>query len=267
VRETLKMYGEAMSQAGRPEEKKLVLAGLGDVASPEALSLAQAWLGDEAVKAEAALASFRIAQAILGSHREEAKAAMAKLLALSKDAALRKQIEGVLGQFERFEDYLVSWQVAGPYTQEGKDFQQLFDVVFAPERPEAKGVAWRPLPAGTDPARPIMLDLLKALGGEQRVAYVRTWIHSAKEQPARLELGTDDGNKVWLNAELIHSKNVGRKAIPGAERVNVTLRQGWNLLLLKITQATGPWEFCARLRTREGDRLDGVRVDGLRDAP
>jgi hypothetical protein len=41
------------------------------------------------------------------------------------------------------------------------------------------------------------------------------------------------------------------------------LRQGWNGLLLKVIQDTGPWEFCLRLRTSTGERLEGLRVQAM----
>ena len=33
----------------------------------------------------------------------------------------------------------------------------------------------------------------------------------------------------------------------------------------KITQASGPWEFCIRLCRRDGSRLEGVRADASRN--
>jgi len=61
---------------------------------------------------------------------------------------------------------------------------------------------------------------------EQRVAYALTWIHSDTAQPARLELGSDDGVKAWLNGRLVHANNVARAAIPGSDKANVTLEAG-----------------------------------------
>jgi len=254
-------WQELMENARRPEEKKLVLAGLSNVTHPAALKMVEPWIGDQAVRAEAELAALSIARAIMGSHPEEARTAMNKLLAASRNAGLRTQAQAIVRQIERFEDYITGWQVSGPYQEEGKQYTQLFDIAFPPEKPEARDVQWRVLPAGTNRARPWVLDLQKALGGEQRVAYVRTWVHCEKAQQVRLELGTDDGNKVWLNGRLVHARNVGGAAVPGQSKVGLPLRQGWNALLLKITQATGPWEFCARLRRRDGASLEGIRID------
>jgi hypothetical protein len=40
----------------------------------------------------------------------------------------------------------------------------------------------------------------------------------------------------------------------------VDLHKGWNTLLLKITQFTGPWEFCLRIRDGSGGKITGTKV-------
>jgi hypothetical protein len=72
-------------------------------------------------------------------------------------------------------------------------------------------------------------------------------------------LGTDDGVKVWWNGALVHANNTARAVTVNADRVDVALRQGWNTLLLKITQNNQGWGFCVRLTQPDGKRLEGVR--------
>jgi len=259
----LAMCKEAVRLAKRPDEKKLVLAGLAEVPHPETLKMVEASLADEAVKAEAEVALLKIARAMAGSSRDEAKAALGRLIASSGNARLKRQAQDALDRIERFADYITAWQVAGPYSQEGKSSRQLFEIAFAPEKPDARDVPWRVLPAGTRPARPMMLDLGRAFGGESRVAYVRTWVYFAKQQLALLEFGTDDGNKVWLNGKVVHANPAGGAAVPGEHKVNVRLKQGWNALLMKVTQDTGPWEFCLRIRKPDGSRLEGLKIQAL----
>lgn len=47
----------------------------------------------------------------------------------------------------------------------------------------------------------------------------------------------------------------------GSDKVDVTLKEGWNALLLKITQNTMGWEFCARFVKPDGSRVEGLRFD------
>jgi hypothetical protein len=250
-----------LALANRVEEKRLVLAGLASVPDMEALKMVQPLLDESRVQSEAVLAATQIAGAAWSSDIETARAVLTKILALTTDAARKKPIETILNQMDASKAFITSWQVSGPYQQDGKDFTALFDIAFGPEKPDAQGVSWRILPAGTDPKQPWLLDLLKFLGGESRVAYVRTRVYSDKDQPARLEMGSDDGVKAWLNGKVIHANNVPRAVTVNSDKVNITLKQGWNTLMLKITQNNQGWEFCARIVTPDGGKVDGLKCD------
>ena len=242
--------------AKRPEEKRLVLAGLTEFPHPGGLAMVEPMLADEAVRAEAELAMLKIAQGIAGSNRGEARAAADRLRTGAKDAAVRRQAEHLLQQMEKFADYVTAWQVSGPYTK-GK----AFTTAYAPEKDPAKA-EWKMLPPGGGD-RPWMLDLQAALGGDHRACYLRTFIHSASGQRARLEFGVDDGSRVWLNGKQVHADGTGGAAVPGEHKVPVALRQGWNTLLVKVSQDTGPWQFCLRIGGADGGKVEGLKVQPL----
>jgi len=151
-----------------------------------------------------------------------------KILAATTDASTRQAAEAALKEIDARGDFITTWRVVGPYRQTGKTYADLFDIVFPPETATfsngAEPINWQPLPAGADPARPGVMDLLKPLGGEQCVAYVRTSVYSPQQQPARLELGSDDGVKVWLNGELVHAHNIARPLEIGSDKFGVTLK-------------------------------------------
>jgi HEAT repeat protein len=256
--QTVKTYGELMTTAQRPDERKLVLAGLANVPDPAALRLVEPLLGETSVRAEAELAALGIASGLAGTSPAEARKIATRIQAETTAQSHRERAAQILSQIDKVEDFITAWQVAGPYTEPGQG-ESLFGTAFPPEKPDAKP-AWRTLPAGTQSARPWMLDLLAALSGESRVAYARTWVFSDREQPVRIEYGTDDGNKLWLNGKMVHQANRGGAAVPGDFKPVASLRQGWNAVLLKVIQDTGPWEFCLRIRTPAGARLDGLRV-------
>jgi len=110
------------------------------------------------------------------------------------------------------------------------------------------------------PGNPYALNLAAAVGGENRAAYLRTRVWSPEAQQAVLEMGSDDGVKAWLNGKVVHANNTTRGVSPGQDKVTVDLAAEGNDLLLKITQGTGGWGACARLRGPDGSVLDGVRV-------
>lgn len=76
VGDGLKMYEDAMKIAPRPEEKTLVLSGIGNIRHPAALKAALKYLDDPALKAQAAAAVKKIAGAIRRGNRKEADAAL-----------------------------------------------------------------------------------------------------------------------------------------------------------------------------------------------
>ncbi len=259
VKEQIEPLKTILAQPLRPEQKKVVLAGLAEIPDLEALKLAEPMLDESAIQLEAAKATTKIASALPYAQAEPATTALQKVLAATTDADARKGAETALKDLQAGADYITVWQVSGPYFVEGKEYSDLFDTVFSPEKRGAPGVKWKDMPPGPDAKRPWVLDLLKLLGGEQRVAYARTWVHCDQEQPARLEVGTDDGVKVWLNNQVVHTNNISRGLEPGSDKVSVTLKAGWNPLMLKVTQLNGGWAFCARFRKPDGTHLDGLQ--------
>jgi len=267
VGEVAKFYREAAATAKDPGEKKLILSGAANVAHPDLLALAMAWVDDKTIHAEAALAAIKVGEAVLAIDRRGTEAAMKKLASSAQDPKIRRRAQAVLRRAKQWQDYVVAWQAAGPYSQRGRRSQQLFDVAFPPEKPDDKSVLWRALPARSRNKPPWILDLTQSLGGNQCLGYARTWVHSQSARKVRLEMGVDDGIKVWLNGKVVHRNNSAGAAVAGEEKVEVELKEGWNALLLKIIQHTGPWEFCARFRTLDGKELDGLRVDSTHGGP
>jgi HEAT repeat protein len=258
-RETVETFAELAGSVRAAQDKKLVLAGLAGLADPAALKVVEPLLADSQVRGEAELALLTIARAIQGSAREQARAAAKKLAVEAGSARLRRQAAALVAQIEKFGDHVTAWQVSGPYPTKGQSVRDVFAEPFAPEKPGAKGVKWRTLPPSKGD-RPWMFDLHVVLGGNARACYVRTWVHSAARRRARLEFGDDDGSKVWLNGKLVFSDPTGGAAAPGEHKVAVELRPGWNPLMLKVAQISGPWQFCLRVTGPDGRRLEDLRT-------
>jgi hypothetical protein len=264
--EKVGMFRQALALAKRPEEKKMVLAGTADAPSLESLEMAKGYLADADLKAEAAVAVIKIAAAIGGSDQDAAKAALKQVIAAPPGDAAKQQAQDALNSIEKNEDFITAWVVSGPYMQKDKDGAALFDVVFPPEGPDGAKAAWKPLPAGTiDAGAPGVVNLAKAVGGDNRVAYLRTAVYSPKAQAAQLELGSDDGIKVWLNGKVVHANNANRGMTPNEDKAKVSLNQGWNVLLLKVTNGGADWAASARVRAADGGRLEGLKfkADGM----
>jgi len=111
------------------------------------------------------------------------------------------------------------------------------------------------------------ISLSEIVGGENCAAYLRSRIWSEKQQQAVLESASDDGIKAWLNGQLVHANNVKRTCFRWGmeDRVNVTLKQGWNELMLKVVNYTGDWAATARL-VAGGKPPDTVRLKNIGEA-
>jgi len=259
--ETIDLYKKAMDLAGDAQEKKRVLSGLASARSVAALNMAAGYLDDLALHMEAESAAVQIAQGTYGSDPQRTKEVLAKVIQVTKQDALRQQAQDLVGMLERFDDYIVVWQVSGPYTKD-VTAGELFDTVFSPEQ-EGQEAQWRPMPVGTSPDRPWLIEPEKVEGftGDNRVAYFRTRVWSPKEQKARLELGSDDGVKVWISGQLVHHNNAVRPVEPGQDKADVTLKEGYNPVLVKLVQEGGQWAMALRLRTPDGGRIEGLKVE------
>jgi hypothetical protein len=262
AQEVAARFQKAMAVAKKLNEGKLVLGGLANVHDPLALKLVEPFLNDPELQAEAALAATSLAPYVCGIARDPARATLQKVITLPlADKALQQSARDLLAVINRFDDFIMAWQVAGPFAREGKDGQALFEVEFPPEQTGASGVKWQLMPAGQLKTRPWQLDLGALYGGVHRVAYARTCLYSEIQQPARLEFGSDDGLKAWFNGQVVLNANRGGDVAPAAEKVAVTLQKGPNPLLLKVTQWTAGWGFCARVAKPDGSPIQGVRVE------
>jgi HEAT repeat protein len=99
----LSMCREAAGLAQKPEEKKLLLAALGGLNSPDALALITPHLEDAATKAEASTAAVTVAEKLVrrrdaGKLAPRLVAAMEKVVQAAANADLTKRAQSVLQQ-------------------------------------------------------------------------------------------------------------------------------------------------------------------------
>jgi hypothetical protein len=161
--------------------------------------------------------------------------------------------------------FIVAWLICGPFA--ASSYQGACDTDFlggeAAERPEAGlirgGRVWRPYlcqgPAVDFGAKDLLGELTNA------AAYAATYVYAERGLTANLWLGADDGLKVWLNGQpVLSNPHVGPLEPDQFKVADVALRQGWNLLLLKVSQSWGKWAVCARLMDAHQEPLTDLRV-------
>ena len=256
--ETLDLYKQALDLAQRPEERKLVLAGLANATSPEAIRVVEPFLDNPALRDEGIQTMLAIAKTLSATHKPEAIAALRSVIGVARDKRLRDDAKRMIDDMEKYEGFILAWEGSGPYTEQGKTGEQLFDAVLPPEKPDAKDVKWGRVTKGVEG---LQINLEQAFGSvTNAAAYLRASVYSPIEQMAELQIGSDDGVKVWLNDKVVHAKNVVRGLKPADDRVRVSLREGWNPIMLKVVQVEGQWSVCLRVRDTADVSLVGLRM-------
>ena len=252
------MYSKGLRAARRIEDRKSILSALSGVHHPAALKMVMGSLDEDQTREEAAASAVSICDVIACMHRDKVAPALQKVLEADTNKKTKTHAKRILDRLSRCRDHILLWQVAGPYTEDRKTARELLAVAFDPESNDR--VQWKPIFAGTDHRRPWAVVLSKVFEGRNRVAYVRTQIWSPQDHDARLEMGSDDGLKVWFNDQQIYEVNRLRRISRGQDKVQVKLYKGWNALVLKVTQGSGDWSVCARIRSADGGKIEGIRT-------
>jgi HEAT repeat protein len=94
--ETVKMYQEAMTLSPTAAEKKLVLSGLTNMRTPEALQMAGEYLGNDELKAEAETAVVKISFWTMRSQPQQTRELLQKVIAGTTNDTVRQQAQGIL---------------------------------------------------------------------------------------------------------------------------------------------------------------------------
>jgi len=99
--ETAKMLIAGLEAARRPEEKKQALGAMREVRDIAALNAVMPCMNDDALKEEAAFAAVRIGRNIWRDHPQAVKAAMAKVIEVSKNEGLTRDATTTLAEAEK----------------------------------------------------------------------------------------------------------------------------------------------------------------------
>jgi HEAT repeat protein len=242
----LEMVRAGLAAATGEESRKSGVAALAGIPLKPALDAAEQARADVTVKPEAELAMYAVASSLFFTEREAAAAALASLAGSATDEALRAKAAGLSASLAQYGDFIVPWLVTKPYRQEGKEAQALFDISFPPETADG-GAEWQMQPGPADLANFWQVDLSSVVGGDHCVVYLKTQVFSEKGGPASLEIGSDDGFKLWVNGELVKANNAVRGFAPAQDRADIALKPGWNAFLAKVTQHTAGCTFAIRI--------------------
>lgn len=257
----LSVVREGFAVAKTAADRKLGLARLGELQGEAALALAQQYRSDEAVRAEAETAVFQIASRLHFAQRALVETTLRGLAAEAAHDRARANAETLLATLEAQAGCIAPWFVTGPFRKPGLDGQQLFDIEFAPEMPGETQSVWRPLPLAAALTNYGYADLGPVVRGNHCVVYLKARVFCPGAQRVALEIGSDDGLKLWINGKVVHANNVARGFTAGQDKVEAELNAGVNEFLVKVSQHTAGCAASVRVRTPEGRPVPGLRVE------
>jgi HEAT repeat protein len=244
-------YAAGLDAARDPSLRRLALSGLQGVPHPRAIALIRALAQDADLRADAEAALVALGMRLAPVDFAAAHDAIKEVAQTSADEAVRAMATAALEQIERLRGHVSQWIYSGPYTLPEGTWEMLFDTPLGPEL-AGKEPAWQPLPIMSGD-QPWIFDLTQLDNRPQRCVFVVARIEVTGTHDARLNIGSDDAVKVWLNDELVHSNRVVRGHTPFEDAVDVTLRPGVNTVMMKIVQAGGGWQFSCKITDAEGD--------------
>ena len=115
------------------------------------------------------------------------------------------------------------------------------------------------------------LDLIANAVGVEGVfdhitAYGLVTLVADEAMKVQMLFGSDDSIKVWLNGDVVHTNAVNRGRSRWQDEVNVDLKKGLNLLLVKVSDAGGGWGMHVGIRgkieTASAERYQSVEAAG-----
>lgn len=126
------------------------------------------------------------------------------------------------------------------------------------------GLGFRPVSPRADG----LLNLEASLWPRGEVfAYAGTYVHAERPGPAALRLGASAAVRVWLNGVPVHERSGATTPVADADEVGVHLREGWNLIVVKLYRGDTQWGVVLRATAPDGAPLPGLRALGPDETP
>ena len=241
---------------------KKILAGIGQFGDVDAVGVIEPYLNNKDTQDEAASALTTIARKIQSSDGATALKIVKKILNSEASDSAKSEAAKLNSEMSLYQDYLLDWRITGPYSVKSKNARFVFDKALAPEN-DSNSVKWKKFRKNRKSEKSMWaVDLAAVMGPEENsVAYASTKVWAIKEIEVNLELGSDDHIKAWLNDKKIHESFGNRSLEPRQSIVPVRLNKGWNSILLKIVNTSGPWGLSCRIRDRSGGPVSGLKID------
>lgn len=167
--------------------------------------------------------------------------------------------------------HLLDWQIIGPFDNSGHTGETRTDPPmtepFDPAQQftgklAGEPLSWRPygyegIPRGGYVS---LDDVLRP--NEQVTGYATAWVKVDRETDAVVHIGTGGPYRIWIDGAKVGEGTAERAPNILQDAHAVTLRAGWNRVLVKVSAMGGMWGFQARLSRRDGRPIEGLVATG-----
>jgi len=256
----LAMYTRALDLATTDPLRRMALNGLAAVAGEETLPRVEPLLANDALKSEALRAYVAIANRMADAgQKERAIEMLRKALEMgpSRDvsgtAVAKLRDLGLKIDPAQAAGFVTTWWIMGPFPgpeidakhppEDGVDLQATIKI-------GDRDVAWLKHHT-TDTMGVVDFDaMLKP--NDNVTAYMYAEVTVAADQDVLLRTGSDDAEKVWVNAEEVFKLASPRSLVVDQDTIKAHLNAGVNKLLVKVSEWGGGWEACLRITSPDG---------------
>ena len=185
-----------------------------------------------------------------------------------------------LGPYELDADgFITNWLVVGPFPNPGeRPDNEGFHIDYLKEyggeenhvpadgmqiaKEDGTKLKWAPYEATYDSR--IDFFSVEHLGLDYEeddiLTYSACWLECERNMNVQIRVGSDDGYKLWVDHKLIGQEHVYRAAEQDQESYDIKLSKGMHLILIKVDQDWGAFEFMLRVVTPGGIKASGVKV-------
>ena len=153
------------------------------------------------------------------------------------------------------------WMVIGPF-----DHKNGFNKKYPPEKKirlkkivgkKSRPITWQ---HGGDSFQEGYIDLKQILQEYNwSVAYGLIYVKSPGDKNVQIRVGTNDATKIWLNNKCIWKLNIGRDSIFDDDIIHVTLKPGFNKILIKVCNQISLWGFYFRITDEQGNGIPDIK--------
>jgi len=167
------------------------------------------------------------------------------------------------------EGFIRNWLVLAPIAIEGESGATEIDRDFLKGEATVTPKAGDSIGAGGElrtwkahQTADYFIDFLQSFGaarGEYVAGYAVAYVVAEEEMKVTLALSTNDQGKAWLNGKPIFKFADTRTLEKDADRIEVTLAKGQNVLVLKVINEVNNWQACARF-LKDGAPVKNLQI-------